>query len=130
MMTIKVNGSDVTIEFEKILSLPRGMMIADWGWKLAEAELELAQADISYRAWRATFGNEVCAGSKKGTPPEWRVKTKIEAHPNFATYKQGIAKAHYNVRLLASVVDALQASMDGQSRSIVEGAKEVVRGSE
>lgn len=108
MMTIQVNGSDVTIDFNEILKAPRDKMIAEWGWILAEAELELAKADTSYRAWRATYGNEVCANSKKGTPPEWRVKTKIEAHPNFGTYKEGIAKAHYNVRLLASILDALQ----------------------
>lgn len=112
MMTIRVNGSDVTVDFEAILALPRPQAIAEWGWKLAEAERELAQADASYRAWRATYGNEVCASSKKGTPPEWRVKTKIESHPNFGTYKQGLADAAYNVRLLSSVVDALQAPIE------------------
>ena len=108
-MTLQVNGSDVIVDFEQILLQLRDKALAKWGGILAEAERELAQADASYRAWRATFANEVCAKSKKGTPPEWRVKAKLESQPNFLTYKNGLADAAYNVRLLTSVINALQA---------------------
>lgn len=110
--TIKVNGSSLVIDLVSILVNPRDKMIAEWGCKLAEAERELIQAEAHYRAWRATFANEVCAKSKKGTPPEWRVRTKIESQPKFLVYKDGLAEAAYNVRLLSSIVDALQAPIE------------------
>ena len=106
-MRIQVNGSDVAIDFEDILTDPEATTLADWGNKLGLAERELAQADIAYRGWRAREGGMLTDG-KKSIPSEWKVKQKLEAMPNFATFKNGIADAHYNVRLLTTIVDALK----------------------
>lgn len=109
-MTIQINGSGTEIDFDKILAEPTPKTLAEWGWKLAEAERELAQADTSYRGWRARQGCGLTNG-KKTPPSEWKVKQKVEAMPDFATYKNGIGDAHYNVRLLTAVVDALKAAL-------------------
>lgn len=109
-MTIKVNGSDVEVEFGTILADPTEKALCEWGWRFAEAERELAQADTSYRGWRARQGCALVRG-KKTPPSEWKVKQAIEALPDFATYKNGIGDAHYNVRLLGSVVDALKLAL-------------------
>lgn len=109
-MTIRVDGSDVSIDFSRILAEPTPRVLAEWGWKLAEAERELSQADTSYRGWRAREGCTLTNG-KKTPPSEWKVKQKLEAMPNFATYKNGIADAQYNVRLLTAVVDALKVAL-------------------
>lgn len=109
-MTIQINGSRTEIDFGKILAEPTPRHLAEWGWKLAEAEHELALADTSYRGWRARQGCSLTSG-KKTLPSEWKVKQRIEAMPDFATYKKGIADAHFNVRLLTAVVDALKAAL-------------------
>lgn len=106
-MTIQVQGSDLTIEFDSILKHNREEAIAIWGNHLGLAELEHAQAENFYRAWYAKTVNDTCAKSKKGTPPEWRVKAKIEMLPNFATLKDGVARAKYHVQLLTAIYAAL-----------------------
>lgn len=109
-MTIQIKGCETAIDFGEILAEPTPKTLAEWGWKLAEAEHELAQADTSYRGWRARQGCALTNG-KKTPPSEWKVKQKIEALPDFTTYKNGIGDAHYNVRLLTAVVDAVKASL-------------------
>ncbi len=111
VMIIKVSGSDLPVPFKSILENPTPDHIAEWGLHLAEAERELAQADAHYRAWRARQGKTICDAAKKGAPSEWKVKQAIDSVPDFITYKNGIADAHYNVRLLSSVVDAVKAAL-------------------
>lgn len=104
MMTIKINGSDVAVDFGEILTDADPRTLAGWGWHLAEAQLERDKADASYRAWKAREG----ANGKKKGEPEWKVKQKIESSPNFMAYKEGIALANFNVALLSHLVEAIK----------------------
>ena len=72
---------------------------------LARAERERLRAEALYRVWRARTTVLAAESHRKG--PEWRVKAAVESDPLFEGYKEGLAKAAYNVECLKGVVQAL-----------------------
>jgi hypothetical protein len=105
--SIKVDGESYRIDIEELSSDKQNSTFR-LGVLLAKAEREKVQAEAHYRAWRANLANEICKSSKKGTPPEWRVKAQVEADPNYLQFQNGIAEATRNTILLASALRSLE----------------------
>jgi len=101
--TITVNGEEVTMDvrvdlFVGDLSGDMDKVAAQmgfWGNVWAAAIQERDDADAHYRAWRARTTGEILKADPKLA--EWKVKSKIEAHPNFLKYKHATAIAEGNV---------------------------------
>lgn len=106
-----VNGKKVVIEFKQLLitdiddSMKKNSYkIAYWGKVLAEAEREAKQADNYYRHWRGVEGKKIAEETKIA---EWKIKQELESTNEFIKIKDAIAKAQYNVDVLAHFYEAL-----------------------
>lgn len=81
-------------------------MIAWWSSVKAAAIQEYEQADAVYRQWRARAALEILNKNEKLA--EWKVRTMIDALPDFFRYKKAISLAKENIELAGGMVKAFE----------------------
>lgn len=110
--TIKVNGVEVVLDSDVDLAVgdlsgDMDQVAAQMGYVAnlwAEAVYEQDCADAYYRQWRAQLTEQIL--DKDPKLAEWKVKAKIEAHPQFMALKKALAQAESNVINLRSYFDS------------------------
>lgn len=94
-------SKDISRDMDRVASL-----IAWWGSVKGAAMQEAETVDAFYRQWRARKALEILERDPKLA--EWKVKALIEADPEFARVKAGIAKAQENVEVATVMVRAAE----------------------
>lgn len=120
-ITIKVNGAQLTVDLKKMGLCPIDDLperLAQWKMQAALARHELARVEAEYREFRARETMAVLATEPKIS--EWKVKSRIEASPDFAMWKQGAAQAALNVELCEAMAAGYRAAVE---LADVEGAE-------
>lgn len=110
--TITVNGTPVELNVD--IDLHVGALSGDmdkvasqmgfWGSVWASAVEERVNVDAHYRRWRALLAEQLLSQEPKLA--EWKLRAKIEAHPEFVKMKAAIGIAERNVILSKAVFES------------------------
>lgn len=102
MVQLKISGEKIEVNLQELLEIVDisddmnkvAALMGRWGSLCAEAEAEKTVVDMHYRKWRADLTQKIMEAEPKLA--EWKVKSKIEANPDFAKMKMAIAQTIKN----------------------------------
>jgi hypothetical protein len=111
---IKVAGVEVRIpphfEIARLTADKLPGQILLFGKILASAEEQKILIDAEYRQWRALYSIGLMDRIRKIS--EWRVRTQLEAQPEFLKFRAGLGLADRHLWTLRAVIDSLRARLD------------------